>query len=95
MLQQRQEGVDHSYAAKTLGSSSPTTCPSRFAASVSRAVGSPSHRRMFSAETPSSPVELTFGSPTVLTCDGPVHRELRASIDPKFRPRVVDGYVQV
>ncbi|MEO9174280.1 MAG: cytochrome P450, partial [Gaiellales bacterium] len=51
------------------------------------------HPELFSAETPSSPVELTFGSPTVLTCDGAVHKELRASIDPKFRPRVVDGYV--
>jgi cytochrome P450 len=51
------------------------------------------HPELFSAETPSSPVDLTFGSPTVLTCDGPVHRELRASIDPKFRPRVVDTYV--
>jgi cytochrome P450 len=51
------------------------------------------HPELFSAETPSSPVELTFGSPTVLTCDGVVHRELRASIDPKFRPRVVDTYV--
>ena len=48
---------------------------------------------LFTAHTPSSPVERTFGSPTVLTCDGDVHRELRASIDPKFRPRVVDGYV--
>jgi cytochrome P450 len=51
------------------------------------------HPELFSAETPSSPVELTFGSPTVLTCDGAVHKELRASIDPKFRPRVVDTYV--
>ena len=51
------------------------------------------HPELFSAETPSSPVDLTFGSPTVLTCDGAVHKELRASIDPKFRPRVVDTYV--
>jgi cytochrome P450 len=51
------------------------------------------HPELFTAETPSSPVELTFGSPTVLTCDGAVHKELRASIDPKFRPRVVDTYV--
>ena len=29
----------------------------------------------------------------MLTCDGDVHKELRASIDPKFRPRVVDSYV--
>ncbi|MEO9175080.1 MAG: cytochrome P450, partial [Gaiellales bacterium] len=48
---------------------------------------------LFTAHTPRSPVELTFGSPTVLTCDGEVHKELRASIDPKFRPRAVDGYV--
>jgi cytochrome P450 len=48
---------------------------------------------LFTAHTPSSPVELTFGSPTVLTCDGEVHKELRSSIDPKFRPREVDGYV--
>jgi cytochrome P450 len=48
---------------------------------------------LFTAHTPSSPVERTFGSPTVLTCDGDVHRELRGSIDPKFRPRAVDAYV--
>ena len=42
---------------------------------------------------PTSPVDLTFGSPTVLTCDGDVHKELRSSIDPKFRPRAVDTYV--
>jgi cytochrome P450 len=48
---------------------------------------------LFSAETPTSPVDVTFGSPTVLTCDGAVHKELRLSIDPKFRPRVVDTYV--
>jgi cytochrome P450 len=48
---------------------------------------------LFAAETPTSPIDLTFGSPTVLTCDGDVHRELRSSIDPKFRPRVVDTYV--
>jgi cytochrome P450 len=48
---------------------------------------------LFSAETPTSPVDVTFGSPTVLTCDGAVHKELRSSIDPKFRPRVVDTYV--
>ncbi len=52
-----------------------------------------SHPDLFSAETPTSPVDLTFGSPTVLTCDGDVHKELRSSIDPKFRPRAVDTYV--
>jgi cytochrome P450 len=29
----------------------------------------------------------------VLTCDGPLHRDMRGSIDPKFRPREVDEYI--
>ena len=47
----------------------------------------------FTAAAPGSPVERTFGSPTVLTCDGDRHRDMRASIDPKFRPREVDAYI--
>jgi cytochrome P450 len=57
---------------------------------VERAAGDPER---FSAAAPNSPVECTFGSPTVLTCDGPLHRDMRASIDPKFRPREVDDYI--
>ena len=57
---------------------------------VERAAGEPER---FSAAAPNSPVERTFGSPTVLTCDGPLHREMRGSIDPKFRPREVDEYI--
>jgi cytochrome P450 len=52
------------------------------------------HPEIFSADIADSPVDRTFGSPTVLTCDGDVHTELRRAIDPKFRPRAVDGYVQ-
>ena len=51
------------------------------------------HPELFTAYAPTSPVDRTFGSPTVITCDGPTHRELRAAIDPKFRPRAVDGYL--
>jgi cytochrome P450 len=29
----------------------------------------------------------------VITCDGAVHRAMRASIDPCFRPRAVDAYI--
>ena len=57
---------------------------------VERAAGEPER---FSAAAPNSPVERTFGSPTVLTCDGPLHRDMRGSIDPKFRPREVDEYI--
>ena len=51
------------------------------------------HPEIFSADIADSPVDRTFGSPTVLTCDGDVHAELRRAIDPKFRPRSVEEYV--
>ena len=40
-----------------------------------------------------SPVERTFGVPTIITTDGPAHLELRRSFDGKFRPRRVESYV--
>ncbi len=52
------------------------------------------HPELFTAEVASSPVDQTFGKPTVITSDGSVHKELRASIDPKYRPRNVDGYIE-
>lgn len=52
------------------------------------------HPEIFSAKADSSPVERTLGKPTVLTCDGPMHKELRRAIDPKFRPRTVDQYME-
>ncbi len=48
---------------------------------------------LFSAEAPTSPVEMSFGKPTILTTDGPVHRELRTAIEPQYRPRPVMGYI--
>jgi cytochrome P450 len=48
---------------------------------------------IFSAEAPTSPVEISFGKPTILTSDGPVHKELRSAIEPQYRPRPVMGYI--
>jgi cytochrome P450 len=48
---------------------------------------------LFSAEVKNSPVERTFGRPTILTSDGVVHKELRAVIDPKYKPKAVARYI--
>ncbi|CAM5388166.1 cytochrome P450 [Mycolicibacterium aubagnense] len=47
---------------------------------------------IFSNVVGTSPVERSFGKPTILTTDGEVHRELRTGVDPKYRPRTVAGY---
>ena len=52
-----------------------------------------SEPELFAADMPESPVDRTFGSPTILTCDGEQHRALRRTLEPKFRPRAVDDYV--
>ena len=38
------------------------------------------HPELFSAELDDSPVDNTFGSPTILTVDGEPHLELRRSL---------------
>ncbi len=48
---------------------------------------------IFSAEAPTSPVARSFGNPTIITTDGPVHKELRGIIEPEYRPRPVMGYI--
>lgn len=48
---------------------------------------------IFSANAPTSPVEISFGKPTILTSDGPVHKELRSAVEPQYRPRPVMGYI--
>lgn len=53
-----------------------------------------SEPELFAADMPGSPIERSFGSPTILTCDGERHRELRRSIDPKYRPHEVDAYIE-
>ena len=52
-----------------------------------------SEPEQFAADMPGSPIDRSFGSPTILTCDGEPHRELRRSIDPKYRPAAVEGYI--
>jgi cytochrome P450 len=48
---------------------------------------------LFSAEVATSPVERSMGKPTILTCDGPVHDELRRGFDQKYKPRAVADYI--
>jgi aromatic O-demethylase, cytochrome P450 subunit len=53
------------------------------------------HPDSFPASTAEpSPVERTFGQPTIITSDGAPHLELRRSFDGKFRPRRVDSYAE-
>ena len=48
---------------------------------------------LFTAEAPESPVDISFGGPTLMTMDGPAHLELRRSIDARFRPHIVSTYI--
>ena len=49
---------------------------------------------VFTAETVTSPVEISFGKPTILTSDGAVHKSLRMGIEPHYRPRKVMEYIE-
>jgi cytochrome P450 len=51
------------------------------------------HPERFTAQLDDSPVDRTFGSPTIITVDGQRHHELRRSLDSKYRPRHVNGYI--
>lgn len=44
------------------------------------------HPELFSAQLDDSPVDRTFGSPTIITVDGELHHELRHALDAKYRP---------
>lgn len=48
---------------------------------------------LFAADVATSPVERTMGRPTILTCDGPPHDELRRGFDTKYKPRAVAEYI--
>jgi cytochrome P450 len=48
---------------------------------------------LFTAEAADSPVERSFGSPTVLTSEGAVHRELRGGIEARYKPGEVSNYI--
>jgi cytochrome P450 len=52
------------------------------------------HPELFTAYVETSPVNRTMGEPTVITCDGEPHKELRKALDPKYRPRTVDHYIE-
>jgi cytochrome P450 len=48
---------------------------------------------LFTAELADSPVDRTFGSPTIITVDGERHLDLRRGLDSKYRPKQVHGYI--
>jgi cytochrome P450 len=51
------------------------------------------HPEMFTATVDDSPLDRSFGGPTILTVDGPPHLDVRRSLDRKYRPRTVAGYI--
>ena len=51
------------------------------------------HPELFSAQLDDSPVDRTFGAPTIITVDGELHHELRRALDAKYRPRHVHAYI--
>jgi cytochrome P450 len=51
------------------------------------------HPARFTAELTDSPVDRTFGSPTIITVDGERHQDLRRGLDSKYRPRQVSQYI--
>jgi cytochrome P450 len=51
------------------------------------------HPDLFSAQVDGSPLDRSFGGPTILTVDGDRHLDLRRSLDAAYRPRVVAGYI--
>jgi len=48
---------------------------------------------LFSAVVDGSPLDLSFGGPTILTVDGDEHLDKRKSLDTKYRPRAVEHYI--
>jgi cytochrome P450 len=52
-----------------------------------------SRPELFTAELDDSPVDRTFGSPTIITVDGERHLDLRRGLDSKYRPKQVNGYI--
>ncbi len=48
----------------------------------------------FPAAATDNPVDITFGTPTLITSEGEIHHELRRAFDPNFRPRRVNDYIE-
>lgn len=40
------------------------------------------------------PIDAAFGTPNILGVDGPLHKELRATLHPTLRPAAVAGYIE-
>jgi len=51
------------------------------------------HPEHFTAKVEDGPIDRSFGGPTLMTQDGEPHLELRRSLDAKYKPRVVAGYI--
>ena len=51
------------------------------------------HPELFSARVDGSPLDRSFGGPTILTVDGETHLDLRRSLDAAYKPRVVASYI--
>ena len=51
------------------------------------------HPDLFSARVDGSPLDRSFGGPTILTVDGEQHLDLRRSLDTAYKPRVVASYI--
>ena len=51
------------------------------------------HPDLFSARVDGSPLDRSFGGPTILTVDGDQHLDLRRSLDAAYKPRVVATYI--
>ncbi|WP_306319108.1 MULTISPECIES: cytochrome P450 [unclassified Streptomyces] len=47
----------------------------------------------FTAALPDAPVNRAFGEPNILTAAGATHRELRGSLEGKYKPREVARYI--
>lgn len=52
------------------------------------------HPELFQAQVDASPVDRSFGGPTILTVDGERHLDLRRSLDTRYKPRVVASYIE-
>lgn len=51
------------------------------------------HPELFQAQVEGSPLDRSFGGPTILTLDGERHLDLRRSLDSRYKPRVVASYI--
>lgn len=51
------------------------------------------HPDLFTAAVDGSPLDRSFGGPTILTVDGDAHLDRRRSLDRKYRPRAVAEYI--